>query len=188
MLVEWEMCGRQDNSNHWLALNHWWVVFQGEMMHQIHQVVHTKATLMHAIHIWWEVNKNNLFFIYILICYSLCPHRQQGELTETALWLLSPLATRPLHYPLWITQFSPQQVHMKWALLEIIIDSIIKTHGSESQGQERAKRITKHKTHDELLCVFYTSKYFHNMTSSPQSISLNLHQLLIVDTQSSCKH
>jgi len=41
----------------------------------------------------------------------------------------------------------------------------IKTHGSESQGQERAKRITKNKMHDELLCVFYTSERFCNIMS-----------------------
>ena len=41
----------------------------------------------------------------------------------------------------------------------------IKTHGSESQGQERAKRIAKNKTRNELLCVFYTSERFRNMTS-----------------------
>jgi len=29
--------------------------------------------------------------------------------------------------------------------------SVIKTHGSESQGQERAKRIAKNKMRDELL-------------------------------------
>ena len=33
----------------------------------------------------------------------------------------------------------------------------IKTHGSELQGQERAKRIAKSKTRDELLCVFIDS-------------------------------
>jgi len=38
----------------------------------------------------------------------------------------------------------------------------IKTHGSESRGQERAKRIVKNKTCDELLCVFYTSERFRN--------------------------
>ena len=41
----------------------------------------------------------------------------------------------------------------------------IKTNGSESRGQERAKRITKNKMRDELLYVFYTSKSFCNMTS-----------------------
>jgi len=41
----------------------------------------------------------------------------------------------------------------------------IKTHGSESRGQERAKRITKNKTHDKLLCAFYTSECFRNMMS-----------------------
>ena len=41
----------------------------------------------------------------------------------------------------------------------------IKTHGSESRGQERAKRIAKNKTRDELLCFFYTSESFRNMTS-----------------------
>jgi len=40
---------------------------------------------------------------------------------------------------------------------------IIKTHGSESWGQERANRITKNKTRNELLSVFYTSKRFCNM-------------------------
>jgi len=39
-----------------------------------------------------------------------------------------------------------------------------KTHGSESRGQERAKRIAKNKTHDKLMCVFYTSERFRNMT------------------------
>ena len=42
---------------------------------------------------------------------------------------------------------------------------VIKTHGSELRGQERAKRIAKNKTRDELLCVFYTSKRFRYMTS-----------------------
>ena len=41
----------------------------------------------------------------------------------------------------------------------------IKTHGSESQGQQRAKRITKNNMRDELLCVFYTNERFRNMTS-----------------------
>ena len=41
----------------------------------------------------------------------------------------------------------------------------IKTHGSESQGQERAKRIDKNKTRDELLFVFYTIERIRNMTS-----------------------
>jgi len=40
-----------------------------------------------------------------------------------------------------------------------------KIHGSELQGQERAKQITKNKTRDKLLCVFYTSECFRNMTS-----------------------
>ena len=44
-------------------------------------------------------------------------------------------------------------------------ESHIKTNGSESRGQERAKQITKNKMRDKLLCVFYTSKHFHNMTS-----------------------
>ena len=47
----------------------------------------------------------------------------------------------------------------------VIRTAYIKTHGSESQGQERAKRITKNKTSDKLLCVFYMSERFHNMTS-----------------------
>ena len=45
------------------------------------------------------------------------------------------------------------------------ICTLIKTHGSELQGQERAKQIAKNKTHDELLCVFYTSERIRNMTS-----------------------
>ena len=45
------------------------------------------------------------------------------------------------------------------------VRSLIKTHGSESRGQERAKQIAKNKTRDELLCVFYTSERFRNMTS-----------------------
>ena len=40
--------------------------------------------------------------------------------------------------------------------------TVIKTHGSEWRGQERVKRIAKNKTRDELLCVFYTKKPFHN--------------------------
>jgi len=36
---------------------------------------------------------------------------------------------------------------------------------SELWGQERAKQITKNKTRDELLCVFYMSKRFCNMMS-----------------------
>jgi len=45
------------------------------------------------------------------------------------------------------------------------MEHYIKTHGSESRGQERAKQIAKNKTHDELLYVFYTSEYFCNMMS-----------------------
>jgi len=54
-----------------------------------------------------------------------------------------------------------------YRLLEkgIIMWTIIKTHGSESQGQERAKRIAKNKMRDKLLCVFYMSERFHNMMS-----------------------
>jgi len=44
-------------------------------------------------------------------------------------------------------------------------DDFIKTHGSESRGQERAKQITKNKMRDELLCVFYMSERIHNMMS-----------------------
>ena len=40
-----------------------------------------------------------------------------------------------------------------------------KTHGSESQGQERAKRIANNRTRDNLLCVFNTSERFRNMMS-----------------------
>ena len=35
-----------------------------------------------------------------------------------------------------------------------------KTHGSEWQGQERAKRIANNKTRDELLCVFSQANIF----------------------------
>jgi len=45
-------------------------------------------------------------------------------------------------------------------LMHIILHVTIKTHSSESRGQERAKWITKNKTHDEQLCVFYMSKHF----------------------------
>jgi len=41
----------------------------------------------------------------------------------------------------------------------------------------KSKANRKNKTCNELLCVFYTSKHFHNMTSKPQSISLGSHQL-----------
>jgi len=37
---------------------------------------------------------------------------------------------------------------------------VIKTHGSESQGQERAKRIAKNKMRDALLC------FLHELTFS----------------------
>ena len=54
----------------------------------------------------------------------------------------------------------------RWSLIQLGFERPgIKTNGSESRGQERAKRITKNKTRDELLCVFYTSERFHNMTS-----------------------
>jgi len=46
-----------------------------------------------------------------------------------------------------------------------LISINIKTRGSELWGQERAKRIAKNKTRVELMCVFYTSKHFRNMTS-----------------------
>ena len=39
----------------------------------------------------------------------------------------------------------------------------IKTHGSESRGQERAKRIAKNKTRDELLCAFWEAIYSHHL-------------------------
>ena len=41
----------------------------------------------------------------------------------------------------------------------------IKTHGSELQGQERAKQIAKNQTRDKLLCIVNMSKRFCNMTS-----------------------
>jgi len=44
----------------------------------------------------------------------------------------------------------------------ISISISIKTHGSESRGQERAKRSPKNKTRDELLCA---SERFRHMTS-----------------------
>jgi len=42
---------------------------------------------------------------------------------------------------------------------------LIKSHSGESRGQERAKQIVKNKMRDELVCVFYTSEHFRNMTS-----------------------
>ena len=43
------------------------------------------------------------------------------------------------------------------AMLEVAsmctLTDVIKTHGSESRGQERAKRIAKNKTRNELPCV-----------------------------------
>jgi len=38
-------------------------------------------------------------------------------------------------------------------------------NNSESRGQERAKGIAKNKIHNKLLCVFYPSECFSNMTS-----------------------
>ena len=47
---EWDVCGRQHDSDHWLAPSHD-LVMMGGVMHQISQVVRTKAMLTQAIHL-----------------------------------------------------------------------------------------------------------------------------------------
>jgi len=49
----------------------------------------------------------------------------------------------------------------------------IKTHGSESWGQERAKQIAKNKMHDELLCLLHEQTIWHHNHSQYLSTHVN---------------
>ena len=53
-----DMCGRQHDSDHWLALSHDPVVMGGRVMHQISQVACTKAGYPSG-----RRRMNNFFFI-----------------------------------------------------------------------------------------------------------------------------
>ncbi len=60
VLGEQDVCGRQDDCDHWLAPSHDSVEMGGlsvRVMHQISQVIRTKAMLTQAIYIWWEANE-----------------------------------------------------------------------------------------------------------------------------------
>ena len=71
MSGEWDVCGRQHDSVHWLAPSHDPVVMGGGVMHQISQVVRTKAMLTQAT--WWEANER--FLLYCLPLHSFsCSH------------------------------------------------------------------------------------------------------------------